>query len=276
MFTLNCKGRLLMIDRPLVMGILNCTPDSFYAASRTGHTTDLIEKAEQMIREGASILDLGGQSTRPGSQQLSEQEEALRVIPAIKAVRKTFPEIFLSVDTFYASIAQEAVHAGADLVNDISSGEMDPHMLKTVGRLNVPYITMHMKGTPETMQQKAHYDSVETEVMSFFIEKIKACEAAGIKDLIIDPGFGFGKTAGHNLRLLRHLEIFNHFKKPVLAGLSRKSTICSTLQIQPEEALNGTTVLNTIALLNHAHILRVHDVKEAQEAILLTEALKKA
>lgn len=276
MFTLNCNGRLLAIDRPLVMGILNCTPDSFYSGSRTSHTTDLIERAGQMIRDGASILDLGGQSTRPGSIRLSQEEERLRVIPAIQVVRHAYPEVFISIDTFYASIAKEAVLAGADLVNDISSGDLDPDMLATVGQLNVPFITMHMKGTPETMQQKAHYDSVELEVMDYFLKKKFECEQAGIKDLIIDPGFGFGKTPQHNLRLLQQLEIFKQFKSPVLVGLSRKSTICRILDIQPDEALNGTTVLNTVALLKGAHILRVHDVKEAKEAIQLTEALKNA
>lgn len=276
MFTLNCKGRLLVIDRPLVMGILNCTPDSFYSGSRTSHSTDLIERAGQMIRDGASILDLGGQSTRPGSIRLSQEEEHQRVIPAIKVVRQAYPDIFISIDTFYASIAKEAVLAGADLVNDISSGDLDPDMLVTVGQLNVPFISMHMKGTPETMQQKAHYDSVELEVMDYFIKKKFECEQAGIKDLIIDPGFGFGKTPQHNLRLLQALEIFKQFKSPILVGLSRKSTICKILNIQPEEALNGTTVLNTVALLKGARILRVHDVKEAKEAILLTEALNHA
>ena len=269
MFTLNCKGRLLTFDSPIVMGIINVTPDSFYSGSRQSTVNAALQKAEQMINEGATILDLGGQSTRPNSKQLSSEEEAERVCPAIEAVHKQFPDAIISVDTYYAFVAEHAVNSGASIVNDISGGTLDENMLSTVAKLKTPYVCMHMKGTPENMQQYAKYESVTKEVLDYFIQRIDVCKKAGINDVIIDPGFGFAKTIAHNFELLKNLSVFQMFEKPIIAGLSRKSTVYKTLGITAEEALNGTTVMNTLALLNGANILRVHDVKEAMEVITL-------
>lgn len=276
MYTLNCKGRLLLIEKPVVMGILNITPDSFYSGSRLQQMDEIVQKAEQMITEGATILDIGGQSTRPGSMRLSAAEELERVLPVILEIKQRFPDSFLSIDTYHAQVAKETVEAGVDIVNDISAGNMDEQMLLTVAALQVPFIAMHMQGTPETMQQHPQYENVTVEVADYFIQKIAACKAAGIKDLMIDPGFGFGKTIAHNFQLLKQLEALQMFHVPVLAGLSRKSTIWKTLHITPEEALNGTTVLNTIAVTKGASVLRVHDVKEAMEVIRLYDALSNA
>ena len=269
MFTLNCKGRLLVIDEPVVMGIINVTPDSFYSGSRKLLLDDILRQAEKMLSEGATIIDIGGQSTRPESEQISIEEELLRVIPAIKAIIRRFPESFISIDTYYSKVAVEAVNAGASLVNDISSGTLDENMIQRVASLQVPYIAMHMKGTPKTMQQYAQYEDVTLEVVDFFIKKTEECRKAGIKDVIVDVGFGFAKTISHNFTLLKNLSIFKILQKPLLVGLSRKATVYKTLGVSPEEALNGTTVLNTIGLQNGANILRVHDVKEAVEAINL-------
>ena len=277
MFTLNCKGRLLTIDSPVVMGIINITPDSFYEGSRKPTIEGALQKAEQMINEGAAILDIGGQSTRPNSTLLSATEEAERVLHVIEAIHKKFPETIISVDTFYATVAEQAVNGGASMVNDISGGTLDAAMLSTVAKLNVPYICMHIKGTPQNMQQQAVYENVTREVLDFFIQQTDACKKAGINDVIIDVGFGFGKTIAHNFELLRNLSVFKMLERPILAGLSRKSSVYKTLGITAEEALNGTTVMNTLALLNGANILRVHDVKEAVEAIKLVEKyLKKS
>jgi dihydropteroate synthase len=276
MFTLNCKGRLLVAENPLVMGIINITPDSFYAGSRHEAINDMLRHASQMMKDGADILDIGGQSTRPGSQLLSAEEEMKRVIPAIEAVHKQHPEGFISVDTFYSKVAIAAVAAGAVMVNDISGGEMDEHMLSAVADLGVPYISMHMKGNPQTMQKQAVYEDVVKEVLDYFIAKTEVCKKAGIHDVIIDPGFGFGKTIQHNFQLLKNLAVFKILEKPILAGLSRKSTVYKTLNTTAEHALNGTTVLNTISLQNGASLLRVHDVKEAKEAVQLFWEYKKA
>jgi len=273
MFTLNCKGRLLVIDRPIVMGIINVTPDSFYVGSRKSVTDDVLRQAEKMLTKGAAIIDIGGQSTRPGSTELTAEEELSRVIPAIEAICLRFPECFISIDTYHSAVAKEAVIAGASLVNDISSGTLDEKMIAVVASLQVPYIAMHMKGTPATMQQYANYEDVTLEVLDFFVKKTEECKQAGINDVIVDVGFGFAKTIQHNFTLLKNLSIFKIFQRPLLAGLSRKGTVYKTLRTTPEEALNGTTVLNTIALQNGAHILRVHDVKEAMEAVKLIEAL---
>ena len=275
MYTLNCKGRLLVLDKPVAMGILNITPDSFYSGSRIKQD-EVLQKAGEMINEGATILDIGGQSTRPGSTRISANEELERVIPAIESIRKEFPSVFLSIDTYHAVVAKETVAAGIDIVNDISAGDLDDAMLSTVAVLKVPYIAMHMKGNPDNMQQNPVYENITREVVDYFIHKTTACKAAGIVDLILDPGFGFGKTITHNFQLLRNMEALQIFHVPILAGLSRKSTVWKTLQITPEEALNGTAVLNTIALTKGASILRVHDVKEAKEAITLFEAYSKA
>ena len=276
MYTLNCKGKLLVIEKPLVMGIINATPDSFYNQHLHNELNAIIASAEKMISEGAAILDIGGQSTRPLSERITAEEEMKRVLPVIQLLHEKYPEIILSIDTYHSKVAAAAVNAGASIVNDISSGNMDEEMIATVAALQVPYICMHMKGTPENMQQNASYENVVQEVLDFFIKKIADCTAAGIKDIIIDPGFGFGKTIAHNFSLLKNMAVFEMLQKPMLAGISRKATIYKTLGLTADEALNGTTVLNTIALLNGAIILRVHDVMEAKEAIQLLDSYKKA
>lgn len=272
MFSLNCKGKLVLIERPLIMGILNLTDDSFYEGSRMKNTEAVKNKAAQMIYEGGNILDLGAQSTRPASTRISAKEELKKLLPAIEALITNFPEIILSVDTYHSEVAKKCVEEGAAIINDISGGEMDKKMIETVAQLKVPYVCMHMKGVPETMHHETHYEDMLKEILDFFIAKIDECKRAGINDVIIDPGLGFGKNISQNLRLLKHLAIFKMLERPIMAGVSRKSTIYKTLKISAEEALNGTTVLNTIALLNGASILRVHDVKEAKEAVTLLQA----
>ena len=275
MFTLNCKGKLLVIDGPKVMGILNITPDSFYAGSRFNNIDAILKKAEKMLQDGATILDIGGQSTRPGSERIAVDEELKRVITPIENIIKHFPDAIISIDTYQSKVAKEAIESGASIANDISSGDMDKEMINIVAALHVPYICMHMKGTPDTMQKEPAYDDIAKEVLDYFIYKIARCKEAGINDIIVDPGFGFGKTIAHNFELLKKLEVLKISGKLILAGLSRKSTVYKTLGVTPEEALNGTTVLNTIALINGATILRVHDVKEAVEAVTLFNAYKK-
>ena len=275
MFTLNCKGHLLAINEPIVMGILNITPDSFYENSRLNNADSLLRKAEQMIADGATILDIGGQSTRPNSEKVSEEEELKRAIPAIETNQKNFPGQIISVDTFYSRVAKEAVAAGASIINDVSAGTIDNELLFTVAQLNVPYVLMHMLGNPQTMQQAPEYKNVILEVFDFLSFKIKELHQLGIHDVIIDPGFGFGKTIEHNFQLLKKLSFFNQLEKPLLVGLSRKATVYKTLQTTADKALNGTTVLHTIALMHGATILRVHDVKEAKEAIQLFVACAK-
>ncbi len=275
MFTLNCKGRLLVIDRPVVMGIINVTPDSFYAGSRQESLGAVVDMAGKMLEDGAAILDIGGQSSRPGSIALESSEEADRVVPAIAAVKAAFPEAIISIDTWSARVAADAIRTGASIVNDISAGAFDPALWNVVSQEKVPYVLMHMRGTPQTMQQHTSYENLTLEVLDFFINKIGACRAAGIGDIIIDPGFGFAKTIAQNFELLDQLDRLCITGLPVLAGLSRKGTIYKTLGIAAEQAGNGTTVLNTIALMKGACILRVHDVREAVEAITLVEALRK-
>jgi dihydropteroate synthase len=276
MFSLNCKGKMLFTEKPLIMGILNLTEDSFYAGSRMANIESIKSKALQMLHEGADILDLGAQSTRPASTRISPDDELEKLLPAIEMLIKNFAGIILSIDTYHSEVAKKCVNAGAAIINDISGGEMDKSMITTVAQLKVPYICMHMKGVPETMQHETHYEDVTKEVLDFFIVKIDECKRAGINDVIIDPGFGFGKNISQNLLLLKHLKIFKMLERPIMAGVSRKSTIYKTLKISPEDSLNGTTVLNTIALLNGASILRVHDVKEAKEAITLLQAYNHA
>ena len=276
MFTLNCRGRLLVINEPIVMGIINVTPDSFYAGSRVSMTNDIIDQVTRMIAEGATIIDVGGQSTRPGSKHVAAEEELKRVLPAIEAIKGMSKGIFISIDTFNATVAGESILAGADIVNDISSGDMDAEMISTVAKLNVPYVSMHMQGTPETMHVNPQYNNLVPDLLDYFIKKMEVCKAAGINDVIIDPGFGFGKTIQQNFELLKKFSAFKIFDKPLLAGLSRKGTIYKTLGITAEDALNGTTVLNTFALQNGANILRVHDVKEAMEAITLFKKYSEA
>ena len=269
MFTLNCNGRLLLIDKPVVMGIINTTPDSFYSDSRLFTIDAALQQADTMLAEGATFLDIGGQSTAPGSTRISAEEESDRVLPIIEAVHKHFNKAYVSVDTFYADVAKQAVAAGACLINDISGGRIDDNMLATAGSLSVPYVLMHSKGTPQTMQQHAVYENIIEEILSYFITRTDDCTKAGIHDVIIDPGFGFAKTTEQNFTLLNNIDVFRMLQKPILAGISRKGTIYKTLHTTPDKALNGTTVLNTIALMKGATILRVHDVKEAKEAIEL-------
>ena len=276
MFTLNCKGKLILVEKPLIMGILNINGDSFYEGSRFEDHDVIAMKAEQMINEGADILDIGGQSTRPASVRISAEEEIKRVIPVIEMLSRKTGNVLLSIDTYHSSVAEAAVNAGASIVNDISAGEMDKNMIATVASLGIPYICMHLKGSPETMHLTIHYESVVTEILDFFVKKTEECRIAGIKDVIIDPGFGFGKNMQHNFLLLKNLPVFKMIGKPIMTGLSRKSTIYKTLQTSADKSLNGTTVLNTIALQNGANILRVHDVREAREAVILVEAYGKA
>jgi dihydropteroate synthase len=272
MFTLNCKGNILKIDKPIIMGIINTTPDSFYDESRVTDLNAICSTVEKMIDEGAIIIDIGGQSSRPGSERISSEEESTRVLPAIKAISEKFPEVIISIDTFYADVAREAVQAGASMVNDISGGSIDKNMISTVAALNVPYILMHMKGEPKTMQESPEYEKLTREVMDFFIERIAVCRIAGVKDIIIDPGIGFGKTTAQNFELFRNLNLFKLFGCPILLGVSRKSLIHKTLGIQAAEALNGTTVLHSFGLMKGADILRVHDVNEAKETTKLFDA----
>lgn len=258
------------------MGIINATPDSFYEGHLKHSKEDILQIAGKMISDGATILDIGGQSTRPGSQPISIEEELGRVIPIVASVHEKYPDTIISIDTYNSEVATAAVAAGASVINDISGGSLDKAMIQTVVRLKVPYVCMHMQGTPANMQKEPRYADVVKEVLDHFIAKLDECSKAGIKDVIIDPGFGFGKTIEHNFQLLKKLSVFSITNRPVLVGLSRKSTIYKTLGIPVSEALNGTTVLNTMALLNGASILRVHDVKEAKEAVTLYKAYKKA
>ena len=275
MNSINCKGKILNLTQPVVMGIINATPDSFYEGHLKLNQQQILSLANKMIQDGAAILDIGGLSTKPGSSPVSIQEETDRVLPVIENIHNAYPGMILSIDTYNSAVAKAAVLAGASIVNDISGGNLDSNMLDTVGALQVPYICMHIQGTPATMQQQPYYADVVKEVLDFFINKIEACKNAGITDIIIDPGFGFGKTIEHNFKLLKALSVLSITNRPVLAGLSRKSTIYKTLGTTAAQALNGTTVLNTMALLNGAAILRVHDVKEAREAVMLYNAYKK-
>jgi dihydropteroate synthase len=260
---------MLLIDKPKIMGIVNLTPDSFYVGSRFNDNSSILRVVAKMINDGADIIDIGGQSTRPGSERISQDEELKRVLPALELLCKEYPEIVISIDTFYAKVATEAIETGACIVNDISAGRFDSNMLAVVGKLEVPYVCMHALGTPDIMQQKPIYENVTREVLDFLIEKLEVCRLSGIKDIIMDPGFGFGKTIRHNFELLKNLSVFRMLDKPILFGISRKSTISKTLNTTAEYALNGTTSLNTIALMNGADILRVHDVTEAKEVVLL-------
>lgn len=272
--TINCKGNLVDFDIPKVMGVLNITPDSFYEGSRNTSPDSLLNKAEMMLKHGASFLDIGGYSSRPGGDDISVSEEIQRVLPAIEILLKNFPEAIISIDTFRSEVAEEAITAGAAIINDISAGNLDDKMMEVVARHQVPYIMMHMRGNPKTMKDLNDYKDLTQDVLFYFSEKVATARAYGINDLIIDPGFGFSKNIEQNFELLFHLELFKILNLPVLAGLSRKSTIYKTLNSGPEDALNGTTVLNTIALSKGANILRVHDVKEAIECVKLCGHIK--
>lgn len=269
--TLRCRGgRVLDLRRPQVMGILNLTPDSFYAGNRIANNDELLRRAEAMLRAGAAILDLGGYSTRPGAEDITPEEEKARVLPALEAVRGAFPEAFLSVDTFRAEIAAEAVALGTDIINDVSGGTLDADMFATAGRLGVPYVLMHMRGTPQNMAQQTHYEGdIVTELVRYFRDKLAALYAAGVTDVILDPGFGFAKTPVQSHELLRRLPELALLGLPVLAGLSRKSMVYKPLGLTPDTALTGTIAANTVALLNGARLLRVHDIAEAVHTVRL-------
>ncbi len=267
--TLQSKGRLLDISQPVVMGILNATPDSFYNKGQDSDADSLLRNAEKMLNDGAVILDIGGASTKPGAPLITVDEELERIIPVIAAIHKRFPDAWLSVDTYNALTASAAVAAGACIINDVSSGRFDETMIRTVAALKVPYIAMHMQGIPETMQEDPQYKDAVTEVRNYLLDVCNQCNSAGITDIVIDPGFGFGKTAEHNFQLLNALHTFRMLGRPILAGISRKSIVCKPLKVNPENALNGTTALHMAALQQGANILRVHDVKEAVEVIKL-------
>jgi dihydropteroate synthase len=263
-----------LLDRPWIMGILNITPDSFYAGSRFSGSEEHIKQiAEKMVREGADILDVGGYSSRPGADEVSVDEELSRVLPAIEVIKKNNPETLISIDTFRAKVAKEAVRAGADIINDISSGDLDGEMINTVAGLQVPYIAMHMRGNPKNMQQKTYYDDILLEIAKFFAKKLELFTKAGIKDVILDPGFGFAKTLEQNYWILKNLSYFKIIQAPILVGISRKSMIYKKLDLTPEESLNATTALHMAALINGASILRVHDVKEAKQTVILYNQL---
>ncbi|MDB5133215.1 MAG: dihydropteroate synthase [Mucilaginibacter sp.] len=272
--TLNAGGRLIDLSSPKVMGVINLTPDSFYAGSRAQGIETALQKAEKMLNEGATFLDLGAYSSRPGADDISMQEETDRLLPVVDAMVKRFPEAILSIDTFRSQVAEAAINAGAHIINDISGGQLDGDMFATVARLKVPYILMHMKGTPQNMVHKADYTDVFAEVYDYFTEKYHQLKQLGVHDVIIDPGFGFAKKPEHGYTLMGRLQEFAILQLPVLVGISRKKMIYGQLGISADEALNGTTVLNTIALTKGANILRVHDVKEAMEAVKIWEMCK--
>ena len=272
---INVNGHLMDLSEPQVMGILNVTPDSFYAGSRGVTERDILERLHQITDEGASIIDIGAYSSRPEAEDVSVEEEMNRLRHGLSLICKHHPDAIVSVDTFRAEVAKMCVEEyGVAIINDISAGQMDKEMFATVARLGIPYIIMHMKGTPQDMQTNPHYDNLLKEVFYYFSEKVQRLRDLGVKDIIIDPGFGFGKTLEHNYELMNHLEEFALFKLPLLVGISRKSMIYKLLETAPEEALNGTTALNTIALLKGAHILRVHDVKAAREAGTIVGKMK--
>lgn len=270
-YRLNVSGRLLELSTPVVMGIVNLTPDSFHLASRVSEQEAILDLVGRHLREGAAILDLGAQSTRPGADLLDAETEWSRLSPALELIRGNFPEAILSIDTFYASVAERAVAKGADIINDVSGGQLDAAMFSTIGRLKVPYVLMHMQGTPKSMQRSPEYRDVTAEVIRHLAEGIDRLRQSGVPDVIVDPGFGFGKDLSHNYTLLRNLDAFRVLDAPLLVGLSRKSMVYKVLGTTAEQALNGTTVLNTLALTGGAKILRVHDVREAVEAIRLFE-----
>lgn len=267
--TLNCKGQLLDLSSPKVMGIINCTPDSFYDGGKYKSDSDFLKQTEKMILEGATFIDVGGQSSRPTATLLTVEEELDRVVPVIQSINKEFPDTILSIDTFYSQVAQVAIENGASLINDISAGGLDDKMMETVAQLHVPFIMMHMKGTPQTMNSLNQYEDLVQEILFYFSQKVATARSYGISDLIVDPGFGFAKDIEQNFELLSHLDLFQILDLPLLVGLSRKSMIYKSLHTTSDEALNGTTVLNTLALTKGAKILRVHDVKEAMECIKL-------
>lgn len=275
--SLNVNGRLLDLSTPQVMGILNVTPDSFYAGSRMQTEAEIAARARQILNEGAAIIDIGAYSSRPNAEHISPEEEMKRLRIALEILNRNHPDAIISVDTFRADIAEQCVNEyGVAIINDIAAGEMDNRMFETVARLGVPYIMMHMQGTPQNMQKEPHYDNLLKEVFMYFAKKVQQLRDLGAKDIILDPGFGFGKTLDDNYELMAHLEEFSIFELPLLVGVSRKSMIYRLFDITPEEALNGTSILNTVALMKGADILRVHDVREAVEAVKITGKLHKS
>lgn len=270
---INCKGQLIDLSRPKIMGILNVTPDSFYDGGKFQSDTSIIQQVEKMLTEGATFIDIGAYSSRPNAVHISEEEELARLLPIIKILLQEFPDILLSVDTFRSRIARESISLGASLINDISGGDMDQHMFETIAKLQVPYILMHMVGTPQNMQQHVQYDDLVKDIIHSFSKKIFKLRQLGVNDLIIDPGFGFSKTLDQNFELLQKLQLLKTLKLPILAGLSRKSMLYKLLQTDAANALNATTAVNSIALTKGAGILRVHDVKEAKESIMIFEKM---
>lgn len=275
-FSINFRQKLYSGKQPWLMGILNITPDSFYTGSRMSSDNNLLNTAERMLNEGADILDIGGYSSRPGARDINTEEELKRVITAISLVVKNFPHAIISVDTFRSNVAKAAVDAGAAMINDISGGSLDKYMFNCIAKLNVPYVLMHMRGTPQNMQEFCNYNDVVKDTVFELSEKLEQLKQHGIKDIIIDPGIGFAKNIAQNFEIIKNLEAYSVFKKPLMVGISRKSFIYKTLLTSPEHALNGTTVMHTVALLKGANILRVHDVKEARECITLVEQIKPA
>ncbi|MEM9835190.1 MAG: dihydropteroate synthase [Bacteroidota bacterium] len=272
--TLNCGGQLLTLDRPRVMGVLNITPDSFYAGSRQESVHSALLTATQMLADGADILDIGGMSSRPGADLITSAEEQARVLPVVAAIKEKFPEAIISIDTVYAATARAAVAEGAGIINDISAGSIDPALLEMLPELSVPYVLMHMRGTPKDMQKQTNYGDVVTEIWDFLAQRNAQLTEAGVNDIILDPGFGFGKTIPQNYHLLNHLHAFRTINRPVLAGISRKSMIWRALEVEPAAALNGTTALHVIALQQGAAILRVHDIKPAVEVVKLHQLIQ--
>ncbi len=271
--TINCKGILIDVASPKVMGILNITPDSFFDGGKYKNEKEILSQTEKMLFEGATFIDVGAYSSRPGAAHISEEEELNRIVPVIDLLIKNFPEIIISVDTFRSQVAKETINTGAAIVNDISGGKMDDEMFETVANLQVPYILMHMLGTPQSMQLNPVYTDVTQDIISFFAEQIFKLHQLKLNDVIIDVGFGFGKTINHNFEILKNLSLFKSLDAPILAGISRKSMLYKTLDISAKEALNATTSANTVALLNGANILRVHDVKEALEAVKIVNQI---
>lgn len=274
MKSMQCNGKLISFNKPLVMGILNLTPDSFYDGGRYTNTKDIVAHVNNMLNDGADIIDIGAVTTKPNSVKVSVTEEMKRLEGHLKIIRKEFPEALLSIDTFHSEIARMAVDKGINIINDISGGEFDKKMFKTISELKIPYIIMHIQGTPQTMQKNPTYNDVVTDLITFFNKKMNLLQELDVHDIIIDPGFGFGKSVEHNYELLNNLHLFSILNSPLLVGISRKSMICKVLDLPPDKALNGTVVLHTVALLNGANIIRVHDVKEAVETIKLLNMLQ--
>ena len=267
--TINCKGQIIDLSTPKIMGILNITPNSFYDGGKYSSEKNAILQVEKMLIEGATFIDIGAYSSKPNAELVSEEEELNRIIPVVKVILNKFPEALLSIDTFRSSVAQACIENGAALINDISAGNLDEKMFEVIAKNNVPYIMMHLRGTPQTMQSQTNYEHLINEMITYFSDKINMARSLGINDLIIDPGFGFAKTTDQNFEILSNLELFKMLELPIVSGVSRKSMIYKTLDTTPDEALNGTTVLNTIAITKGANIIRVHDVKEAVECVTL-------